>query len=116
MLESGSVVQALKDMTPNYVSQAMVFAALWKSRDIAPGPASQRETVALIAKGMQLDEADVLAQQEHAIANYRRGLERLAAAGQALRFPAPLIGKTAADASEKPRQLVIQLPGFFTLG
>lgn len=80
ILETGSVVQALKDMTPNHASQALVFAALWKSRNAAPGSALQRETLAMIANGMQVDEADARSQQEQTTDHYRRGLERLSAA------------------------------------
>ena len=82
ILETGSVVQALKDLTPNHVSQALVFSTLWNSRAVAPRSALQRETISAIAKGMQIDAASARSEQEQIVDNYRRGLERLPAALQ----------------------------------
>ena len=82
ILETGSVVQALTDLTPNHVSQALVFAALWNSKNIAPRSASQREIVATIAKGMAVNETSTQTEQEQIVDNYLRGLERLPAALQ----------------------------------
>jgi lysine-N-methylase len=86
ILETGSVVQALQELTPNHVSQALVFAALWNSRNGAPRSASQRETMAVIASGMQIDEASERSEEEQIVDHYRRGLERLSAALEAAPF------------------------------
>lgn len=82
ILESGSVVEALKDLPPNHVSQALVFVALWNTRTGAPRSASQRETISLIAEGMRIDDASTRSREEQLVEHYRRGLERLRVALQ----------------------------------
>lgn len=80
ILETGSVVQALQDLAPNHASQALVFSALWNSRNLMPRSASQRDIVASIAKGMQLDDASTRSKEQQIVDSYRRGIERLATA------------------------------------
>jgi lysine-N-methylase len=77
ILESGSVVQALQDLQPNYVNQALVFATLWGARDSVPRSASQREIIERIAKGMQTIDGAEQSTQEQIVEHYRRGIERL---------------------------------------
>lgn len=80
MLESGSVIDALKDLAINHVSQALVFATLWQIPKGAATSAPQREIVAMIAKNMRVDETSERSVQEQIVDHYRRGLERLPAA------------------------------------
>jgi lysine-N-methylase len=82
LLESGAIVQALQDLTPNHVSQALVFSTLWQMpRGTAPS-ASQRDIIDMIAQGMATDEMSERSRDEQIVDNYRRGLERLPAALQ----------------------------------
>jgi lysine-N-methylase len=80
MLEAGSVVQALKELAPNHVSQAIVFATLCASKQVVSRSTGPRELAAVMAKGMQVDEASERSREQQIVDNYRRGLERLAAA------------------------------------
>ena len=82
LLESGSVVQALDELAPNHVSQALVFSTLWQMPRGAARSASQREIVDMIAQGMRIDEASEHSKEAQIVDNYRRGLERLPAALQ----------------------------------
>lgn len=86
ILESGSVIEALKDMKQNHVSQALVFAALWSSRQVTPRSATQREIVDMIATRMQTDAASERSTEEQIVDHYRRGLERLPEALQTAPF------------------------------
>ena len=82
ILETGSVVDALRDLQPNHVSQALVFAALWELRIPAARSPSQREILETIAKGMEAIEAGALSKEEQIVDGYRRGIERLTEALQ----------------------------------
>ena len=80
ILDSGSVVEALRDLKPHHVNQALVFAALWEVRSVVPRSASQRAVIDMIAQGMQTTGASEQSKQEQIVDNYRRGIERLPAA------------------------------------
>ena len=77
LLETGSIVQALDGLTPNHVSQALVFSALWQMPRGEARSASQRELIDMIAQGMRIDETSERSKEAQIVDNYRRGLERL---------------------------------------
>lgn len=77
MVESGEVLDALRDLQPNHSAQALVFARLWASKHAMGRSANQRATIAMTINNLGTDAETGMASEQSLATAYRAGVERL---------------------------------------
>lgn len=77
LVESGAVIDALRDLQANHEAQALVFATLWSHKEAPARTERQRAVVAAVATNLGADAETGVARIEDLVAAYAQGVKRL---------------------------------------
>lgn len=77
MVESGEVLDALRDLQPNHAAQALVFARLWARKPAVARSENQRIAIETTINNLGADPETGIASEASLEAAYRAGVQRL---------------------------------------
>ena len=77
LVNSGAVLDALRDLQPNHPAQALVFATLWSSKESPGRTERQREVIGMVARNLGADDDSGVAHIDALVARYTAGVLRL---------------------------------------
>jgi lysine-N-methylase len=76
LVEQGSMVEALRELQPNYEAQARVFAAIFAEKGLITSTSVQSRMLLTVARNLGADDSGYTSPQA-LVSSYRRGLQRL---------------------------------------
>lgn len=76
LVEQGSMIEALRELQPNYEAQARVFAAIFAEKGFISSSSVQSRMLLTVARNLGADDSGYTSPQA-LVSSYRRGLQRL---------------------------------------